>query len=226
MLVRLCKLESSPRITNCDSPKSECPPRTKSVVGALRCHWCDYEVAPYHIGAGAKECCNQDTSKVYSSELSSLVIFSSCGETSGPVFANACVNSAFILAALSAALVVCFISDKTAQAEPHYRSWDDYDQSMPHYRSSGWDEYEPLKQKRKRPQTNYQSQQKAKSPEVRKGPLQIVLSIADQRLSVYEKWGHRRMAKSFGKRMHPCDAGWPGTTPACNAIPDQVIRCM
>src|SRR5277367_3015297 len=35
-----------------------------------------------------------------------------------------------------------------------------------------------------------------------------------------------RTAKSFFKRMQPCDAGCSGTTPACNAIPDQVMRCM
>src|SRR6201987_493398 len=35
-----------------------------------------------------------------------------------------------------------------------------------------------------------------------------------------------RMAKSFVTRMQPCEAGYPGTTPACNAIPDQVMRCM
>ena len=32
--------------------------------------------------------------------------------------------------------------------------------------------------------------------------------------------------KVIFKRMQPCDAGCPGTTPACNAIPDQVMRCM
>src|SRR5262249_53515569 len=35
-----------------------------------------------------------------------------------------------------------------------------------------------------------------------------------------------RTAKSFVRRMHPCDAGYPGRTPACSAIPDQVMRCM
>ena len=35
-----------------------------------------------------------------------------------------------------------------------------------------------------------------------------------------------QIAKSFAKRMQPCEAGWPGKTPACSAIPDQVIRCM
>jgi hypothetical protein len=35
-----------------------------------------------------------------------------------------------------------------------------------------------------------------------------------------------RIAKSFAKRMQPCEAGWPGKTPACRAIPDQVIRCI
>src|SRR5258707_7022225 len=37
---------------------------------------------------------------------------------------------------------------------------------------------------------------------------------------------HRRTANRSGRRMQPWEAGWPGTTPACRATPDQVIRCM
>ena len=33
-------------------------------------------------------------------------------------------------------------------------------------------------------------------------------------------------AKPAGRRMQPCEAGWPGTTPRCMATPDQVMRCM
>ena len=33
-------------------------------------------------------------------------------------------------------------------------------------------------------------------------------------------------AKAGGMRMQPCEAGYPGSTPACMATPDQVIRCM
>src|SRR6266516_857539 len=37
---------------------------------------------------------------------------------------------------------------------------------------------------------------------------------------------HSRMANSFFKRIQPCEAGCPGRTPACSAIPDQVMRCI
>src|SRR5215468_9327958 len=37
---------------------------------------------------------------------------------------------------------------------------------------------------------------------------------------------HKRTANRSGRRIQPWDAGWPGTTPACSATPDQVIRCM
>src|SRR5579871_5679665 len=33
-------------------------------------------------------------------------------------------------------------------------------------------------------------------------------------------------AKAIGMRMQPCEAGYPGSTPACIATPDHVIRCM
>ena len=35
-----------------------------------------------------------------------------------------------------------------------------------------------------------------------------------------------RWAKSMGRRTQPCEAGWPGSTPACMAMPVQVMRCM
>src|SRR5262249_57267989 len=38
--------------------------------------------------------------------------------------------------------------------------------------------------------------------------------------------GHSFLAKSCDIRMQPCEAGWPGSTPSCNATPDQVMRCM
>src|SRR5712671_5855983 len=37
---------------------------------------------------------------------------------------------------------------------------------------------------------------------------------------------HKRTANRSGRRIQPWEAGWPGTTPACSATPDQVIRCM
>ena len=35
-----------------------------------------------------------------------------------------------------------------------------------------------------------------------------------------------RSAKAIGRRTQPCEAGWPGSTPACRAMPVQVMRCM
>src|SRR6516165_1892317 len=35
-----------------------------------------------------------------------------------------------------------------------------------------------------------------------------------------------RLANASGKRMQPCDAGCPGTTPWCIAMPDHVMRCI
>ena len=35
-----------------------------------------------------------------------------------------------------------------------------------------------------------------------------------------------RAANPFVRRMQPCDAGYPGNTPGCSAMPDQVMRCM
>jgi len=37
---------------------------------------------------------------------------------------------------------------------------------------------------------------------------------------------HSRTAKSFFRRIQPCEAARPGTSPACSAMPDHVSRCM
>src|SRR5436190_23364318 len=37
---------------------------------------------------------------------------------------------------------------------------------------------------------------------------------------------HSRVANSFFRRIQPCEAGYPGRTPACSATPDQVTRCI
>src|SRR5258706_13050508 len=36
----------------------------------------------------------------------------------------------------------------------------------------------------------------------------------------------KRTANRSGRRIQPWEAGWPGTTPACSATPDQGILCM
>jgi len=113
-----------------------------------------------------------------------------------------------------AALMLCLLSIGTAQAElfwPHSRSWgwDDYGPVRPHqYRSWGWGDYEPFRQKRQRANKGYELPQKPKSLEAVKGPLQIIISIADQKISVYE--GGTLLASSSvstGVQGHPTPVG-------------------
>jgi L,D-transpeptidase catalytic domain len=117
---------------------------------------------------------------------------------------TACIHT------LSAALAVCLLPMGAAQAElfgPHYRSWgwDDY---RPHYRSWGWDDYEPYRQRRHRAHKGHELEQKAKPQEVAKGPLQIIVSIADQRISVYDDGTLiARSSVSTGVQDHPTPVG-------------------
>ena len=115
---------------------------------------------------------------------------------------------------LVAALTLCLLSIGTAQAElfwPHSRSWgwDDYGPFRSHhYRSWGWGDYEPFRQRRQRANKGFELEQKPKSLEVVKGPLQVIISIADQKISVYE--GGTLLASSSvstGVQGHPTPVG-------------------
>ena len=124
------------------------------------------------------------------------------------------LNAVSIRAALSAAIALSVVSTGTAQAElfwPHYRSWgwDDYGPVRPHhYRSWGWGDYEPFRQKRRRANKRYELEQKPKSQEVVKGPLQIIISIADQKISVYDDGALiARSSVSTGVQGHPTPLG-------------------
>jgi lipoprotein-anchoring transpeptidase ErfK/SrfK len=124
------------------------------------------------------------------------------------------LNAVSIRAALSAAIALSVVSTGTAQAElfwPHYRSWgwDDYGPVRPHhYRSWGWGDYEPFRQKRRRANKGYELEQKPKSLEVVKGPLQIIISIADQKISVYDDGTLiARSSVSTGVQGHPTPLG-------------------
>ena len=115
---------------------------------------------------------------------------------------------------LIAALTLCLLSVGTAQAElfwPHSRSWgwDDYGPVRSHhYRSWGWGDYEPFRQRRQRANKGYELEQKPKSLEVLKGPLQIIISIADQKISVYEDGTLlARSSVSTGVQGHPTPVG-------------------
>ena len=120
---------------------------------------------------------------------------------------------------------------------PQYRSWEGYDNAPPPDRSWGMGDYEPFSQKRQRAHTKHESRPKAapqrqhalhreesksktktqnvakeepkpKSEEVAKGPLQIIISIADQRISVYD-YGTliARSSVSTGVPGHPTPIG-------------------
>jgi L,D-transpeptidase catalytic domain len=122
------------------------------------------------------------------------------------------LNAVFICAALLAALSV--VPTGTAHAElfwPHYRSWgwDDYGPFRPHhYRSWGWGDYEPYRQRRQRAHKGYELEQKANPQEIAKGPLQIIVSIADQRISVYDDGTLiARSSVSTGVQGHPTPVG-------------------
>jgi hypothetical protein len=122
------------------------------------------------------------------------------------------LNAVSICSALLAALSV--VPTGTAQAElfwPHYRSWgwDDYGSFRTHhYRSWGWGDYEPYRQRRQRANKNYEPEQKANPQEIAKGPLQIIVSIADQRISVYDDGTLiARSSVSTGVQGHPTPVG-------------------
>ena len=115
---------------------------------------------------------------------------------------------------LMAALTLCLLSIGTAQAElfwPHSRSWgwDDYGPFRSHhYRSWGWGNYEPFRQRRHRANKGYELEQKSKSLEVVKGPLQVIISIADQKISVYDDGKLvARSSVSTGVPGHPTPVG-------------------
>jgi lipoprotein-anchoring transpeptidase ErfK/SrfK len=135
-----------------------------------------------------------------------------------------------IRAALSGALAVCLIPIGTAQAErfgPQYRSWEGYEYApfSPYDRSWGTGDYEPFRQKRHRAHTkhesrpktdsqrqraakSHESEPKTKSQEVAKGPLEIIISIADQRISVYDDGTLiGRSSVSTGVQGHPTPIG-------------------
>ena len=138
------------------------------------------------------------------------------------------LNAVSIRAALSAALAVCLFPMGTAQAEPfgpRYRSWEGYDYAPFSPPDRGMGDSEPLSQKRQRAHTRHESrpkaesqrqrapksnelEPKAKTQEVAKGPLQIIISIADQRISVYDDGTLiARSSVSTGVQGHPTPIG-------------------
>jgi lipoprotein-anchoring transpeptidase ErfK/SrfK len=130
-----------------------------------------------------------------------------------PVLLHVRLNAVSIRAVLATALAVCLIPIGTARADlfwPHYRSWgwDNYAPFRPHYRSWGWGDSKPFRQKHRRAHRKYEPERKAKSEEVAKGALQVIVSIADQRVSVYDDGTLiARSSVSTGVKGHPTPLG-------------------
>jgi L,D-transpeptidase catalytic domain len=123
------------------------------------------------------------------------------------------LNAVSIRAVLAAALAVCLIPIGTAQADlfwPHYRSWGwgDFAPFRPHYRSWGWGDSKPFRQKHRRAHRKHEPERKAQSQEVAKGALQVIISLADQRISVYDDGTLiARSSVSTGVKRHPTPLG-------------------
>jgi hypothetical protein len=151
--------------------------------------------------------------KFISTFLFNSLIRSLCGAMSS--FMSAFLNNRrsvmSIRCVLSAAFAVWLMPIGVAKAElfwPHHRSWgwDDYEPRPHHYRA--WGDYEPYRQKRQRATKGHELQQKPKSQEIVKGPLQIIVSIADQRISVYDDGLLiARSSVSTGVQGHPTPVG-------------------
>jgi lipoprotein-anchoring transpeptidase ErfK/SrfK len=123
------------------------------------------------------------------------------------------VKAVAIRAVLAAALAVCLMPIGAARADlfwPHYRSsgWDNYAPFRAHYRSWGWGDAKPFRQKHRRAHRKHQPERKAKSQEIAKGQLQIIVSIADQRVSVYDDGALiAHSSVSTGVKGHPTPLG-------------------
>ena len=144
---------------------------------------------------------------------------------------NRRLNAVSVRAALSVALALPLVPTGTAQAElfwSHYRSggWDDYGPFRSHhYRSWGWDDHEPFTQKRHRTNKGYELEQKPKSLEVVKGPLQLIISIADQKISVYDDGTLiARSSVSTGVQGHPPSSAYSASL-ARTLAPLQYLQC-
>jgi L,D-transpeptidase catalytic domain len=68
----------------------------------------------------------------------------------------------------------------------------------------GWGGSKPFRQKHRRAHRKHEPERKAKSEEVAKGALQVIISIADQRVSVYDDGTLiARSSVSTGVKGHP-----------------------
>ena len=106
--------------------------------------------------------------------------------------------SAPIRALVLAALAVCSLSSVTAHAQffswLHYRSWRG--------------EHTPFRHKHQHGRTQSELAKKAEPQDTPKGPLQIIISIADQQISLYDNGAPiARSSVSTGVQGHPTPLG-------------------
>jgi len=106
--------------------------------------------------------------------------------------------SAPIRALVLAALAVCSLSSVTAHAQffswLHYRSWRG--------------EHTPFRHKHQDGRTQSELAKKAEPQVTPKGPLQIIISIADQQISLYDNGALiARSSVSTGVQGHPTPLG-------------------
>jgi hypothetical protein len=107
-------------------------------------------------------------------------------------------NVKAIRAILLAVLAVCIVPTETAHAQflfwPHYGPW--------------WSQHAPVRHKHRHRHKKPQSAKKEQARDTPNGPLQIVVSIADQRIAVYDNGELiARSSVSTGEPRHPTPLG-------------------
>jgi L,D-transpeptidase catalytic domain len=107
-------------------------------------------------------------------------------------------NVGSIRATILTALVICLVTTGAADAQflfwPQYKSW--------------WGNNAPSRHKHPRRHRKPQLAKKTPAEEAPKGPLQIIISIADQRISVYDDAALiARSSVSTGVPQHPTPLG-------------------
>ena len=120
-----------------------------------------------------------------------------CGErtTSAPLFGRINIGS---IRAMTAMFAIFMLSTGIAHAQflfwPQYRFWPGH--------------YAPFKHKHHHRQTNSESAKNARPEAPPKGPLQIIISIADQRVSLFDNGALiARSSVSTGTQGHPTPLG-------------------
>jgi hypothetical protein len=115
---------------------------------------------------------------------------------SAPIFGR--INMGSIRATIVAAFAVFILPVSTAHAQfpfwPQYRSW--------------WGDHAAFRHKHQHRHTKSESAKSAQSKDAPKGPLQIIISIADQRVSLYDNGALiARSPVSSGIQRHPTPLG-------------------